>query len=95
MASNSKRIAIVTGANTGLGLHLVKSLYSAGLYETIVMACRSSEKAQKAIDEILVKPATTSPSGTSELEPPSSSSSSLKFIQVRDACGRGIGILIW
>jgi NAD(P)-dependent dehydrogenase (short-subunit alcohol dehydrogenase family) len=44
--------AIVTGSNSGLGLHLVKSLYSTGIYSTIVMACRNVEKAKQAITEI-------------------------------------------
>uniref|UniRef100_A0A914HFT6 DIX domain-containing protein n=1 Tax=Globodera rostochiensis TaxID=31243 RepID=A0A914HFT6_GLORO len=36
----SSGFAIVTGANTGLGLHLVKSLYASGTYASIVLACR-------------------------------------------------------
>uniref|UniRef100_A0A183BUY2 Retinol dehydrogenase 14 n=1 Tax=Globodera pallida TaxID=36090 RepID=A0A183BUY2_GLOPA len=48
----SSGFAIVTGANTGLGLHLVKSLYASGTYASIVLACRSEESAKNAIRQI-------------------------------------------
>uniref|UniRef100_A0A914HHU9 NAD(P)-binding protein n=1 Tax=Globodera rostochiensis TaxID=31243 RepID=A0A914HHU9_GLORO len=48
----SSGFAIVTGANTGLGLHLVKSLYASGTYASIVLACRSEERAKSAIRQI-------------------------------------------
>jgi NADP-dependent 3-hydroxy acid dehydrogenase YdfG len=46
------KFAIITGASSGLGLHLAKHLFPLGVYE-IVLACRSSEKANAAITEII------------------------------------------
>ncbi|MDH3680112.1 MAG: SDR family NAD(P)-dependent oxidoreductase, partial [Acidimicrobiia bacterium] len=45
------RIAVVTGANGGLGLESAKVLAGAGA--DVVMAARSQEKARSAQDEIL------------------------------------------
>ncbi|KAL3087770.1 hypothetical protein niasHT_029534 [Heterodera trifolii] len=52
MASSAAGFAIVTGANTGLGLHFVKSLYASGTYSAIVLACRSEQRAKSAIEQI-------------------------------------------
>lgn len=43
-------IFIVTGANSGIGLELVKALYLGGA--TVYMACRSPERAANAVDEV-------------------------------------------
>ncbi|KAK2010476.1 NAD(P)-binding protein [Colletotrichum eremochloae] len=48
--SEAGRVFIVTGANTGIGLEVAKALYISGA--TIYLACRSPERAAKAIDEI-------------------------------------------
>lgn len=48
--SAAGRVFIVTGANSGIGLELVKVLHLGGA--TIYLACRSSERAAKAIDEV-------------------------------------------
>jgi NAD(P)-dependent dehydrogenase (short-subunit alcohol dehydrogenase family) len=45
------RVAVITGANGGLGLASAKALASAGAH--VVMAARNQEKAQQARDEIL------------------------------------------
>ena len=45
------RIAVVTGANGGLGLETTRELASAGAH--VVMAARNQEKAQAARDEII------------------------------------------
>ena len=42
--------AVVTGANSGLGLHSTRGLAQAGA--TVIMACRNQEKAQQAADAI-------------------------------------------
>jgi NAD(P)-dependent dehydrogenase (short-subunit alcohol dehydrogenase family) len=50
-ATRSKEtIAIVTGSNTGIGLATAKGLAEAGC--TVIMACRSRDKAMQAIEAI-------------------------------------------
>ncbi len=46
----SGRTAMVTGANSGLGLQTAKELARAGA--TVLMACRSREKAERAMESI-------------------------------------------
>ncbi|KAK7710705.1 hypothetical protein SLS64_005608 [Diaporthe eres] len=48
--SASGRVFIVTGANSGIGLELVKALHLGGA--TVYLACRSAERAAKAIEEV-------------------------------------------
>jgi NAD(P)-dependent dehydrogenase (short-subunit alcohol dehydrogenase family) len=48
--SQAGRIAVVTGANSGLGLETAAGLAGAGA--TVVMACRSRDKAQAALAEL-------------------------------------------
>ena len=47
----SGRIALVTGANSGLGLETARAL--AGRGATVLLACRSLAKAEKAREELL------------------------------------------
>jgi NAD(P)-dependent dehydrogenase (short-subunit alcohol dehydrogenase family) len=56
------RVAVVTGANAGLGLETARQLAAAGA--TVVMACRSPERATAARDDI----ASTVPGAALELE---------------------------
>lgn len=44
------RVAIVTGANSGIGFETAKALAEKGA--TVVMACRNLDKAQSAVDQI-------------------------------------------
>jgi protochlorophyllide reductase len=44
------KVALVTGANSGLGLEIAKSLALAG--SAVVLACRSLDKANKAAEDI-------------------------------------------
>ena len=44
------RIAMVTGANSGLGLEIARELSNAGA--TVIVACRNLAKAEKAAEEI-------------------------------------------
>jgi len=53
MPSLQGKIAIVTGANSGLGLYTSIGLAGAGA--TVVMACRDPGKAQKALEEVRQK----------------------------------------
>jgi len=46
-----KKIAIVTGANTGLGLETTKAFVKESM--EVVMACRDLSKAEEAKTEIL------------------------------------------
>lgn len=54
------RVAVVTGANSGLGLQVAKDLAGAGA--RVVMACRNERKAAVAIDDVR----STSPRGSVE-----------------------------
>ncbi|MBU3701971.1 MAG: SDR family NAD(P)-dependent oxidoreductase, partial [Acidimicrobiia bacterium] len=56
----SGRVAVVTGANSGLGLQISIDLAAAGA--RVVMACRNRDKANSAIAEVLA----TGPRGTAE-----------------------------
>lgn len=51
LASQKGRIAVVTGANTGLGYATAKALAGTGM--KVIMACRNLEKAMAARDKIL------------------------------------------
>jgi len=51
--SQKGRVAIVTGANTGLGFETVLALAKTGM--KVIMACRSKDKAEKAKQKILGK----------------------------------------
>jgi protochlorophyllide reductase len=46
------KLAMVTGANTGLGFEITKHLALHGA--TVILACRNTNKAQKAADDITV-----------------------------------------
>jgi NAD(P)-dependent dehydrogenase (short-subunit alcohol dehydrogenase family) len=51
MPSQVGKTVIITGANTGIGFHMVKALASKGA--NVIMACRNLEKANAARTEIL------------------------------------------
>jgi NAD(P)-dependent dehydrogenase (short-subunit alcohol dehydrogenase family) len=56
------RVAIVTGANTGIGLETARMLALRGA--EVVLACRSKEKGQAAVDSIRRE----NPSGSAQVE---------------------------
>lgn len=57
----SGKVAVVTGANGGLGLESARALAAAGTH--VVMAARDQEKARVALDDIL----SSSPNGSLEI----------------------------
>ncbi len=61
MPNQAGRVAVVTGANSGLGLAITEALAHAGAH--VVMACRNLEKAEAARSRI----SATSPRGTTEV----------------------------
>jgi NAD(P)-dependent dehydrogenase (short-subunit alcohol dehydrogenase family) len=50
MPDQSGRVAVVTGANSGLGLVTARELARAGA--TVVLACRNTSKGEQAIDDV-------------------------------------------
>lgn len=48
----SNKFAIITGASSGIGLHLAKKLFATTDY-SIVLACRSKNRAELSINQIL------------------------------------------
>ncbi len=55
----SGRLALITGANSGLGLETARALAARGA--TVVLGCRTPGKAERARRELLAAPATTGP----------------------------------
>jgi len=55
-AAGLKTLAVITGANSGLGLHLAKALYRSGRFTHLVLACRSTEKGAKGVEEVKQQP---------------------------------------
>jgi len=47
---------VITGANSGLGLHLAKALYRSGRFTHLVLACRSKEKGAQGVEEVKQQP---------------------------------------
>ncbi|KAL7072188.1 hypothetical protein ACQ4LE_008679 [Meloidogyne hapla] len=52
MSNTPLKFALITGANSGIGLHLAKSLFASDNFSSIVLACRDEKKANLAIEEI-------------------------------------------
>ncbi|KAF3761250.1 NAD(P)-binding protein [Cryphonectria parasitica EP155] len=70
VARQDGRVFIITGGNSGIGLALVKLLYPKGA--KIYIACRSEERAQAAIKEVLDEYKTASRDDDSTAGPPGS-----------------------
>ncbi|MFI6865858.1 oxidoreductase [Nocardia sp. NPDC050406] len=70
VADQSGRVAVVTGANSGIGLEIARAL--AARNATVVLACRNRERASAARDDILTTAPTANvvvvPLDTSSLE---------------------------
>jgi NAD(P)-dependent dehydrogenase (short-subunit alcohol dehydrogenase family) len=50
--SNNKKTALITGANSGIGLETVRQLSHLG-YKKIILACRTIEKGEQTIKKLL------------------------------------------
>ncbi len=59
----SKKVYIVTGANTGIGFETAKALVK--MNATVIMACRSAERANQAKNDLLKELPQISPSKVS------------------------------
>ena len=46
--TTEERVAIVTGANTGIGLETARSLVQSAQFSTVILACRSNDKGEAA-----------------------------------------------
>jgi carbonyl reductase 1 len=47
-----QRVALVTGANQGIGFHIAKQLVQSGLFGTVVLGCRDAVKGAAAAAEV-------------------------------------------
>jgi len=52
MASPGERVAVVTGANKGIGYHVAQQLLASGKFAHVVLACRDAARGRKAAAEI-------------------------------------------
>lgn len=48
----SSRVAVVTGANKGVGFHIASQLVKSGLFSTVILACRDVERGRAAAMEV-------------------------------------------
>ena len=46
------RVAVVTGANKGIGYHIAQSLVHSGLFGVVVLGCRDPTRGQQAATAI-------------------------------------------
>ena len=46
------RVAVVTGANKGVGYHIAAQLVASRLFGTVILACRHEERGQRAAREV-------------------------------------------
>ena len=63
-----KSIAVVSGANTGIGYETVKALLSSGTYDEIILACRDEAKALEARARLRADVFGTSSSGDDDAD---------------------------
>jgi len=46
------RVAVVTGANKGVGFHIAQQLVTSGMFGTVILACRDQQRGEAAAAEI-------------------------------------------
>ena len=51
-SSDSGRVAVVTGANKGIGYHISLQLASSGLFSNVIIGCRSEERGTNAVKQL-------------------------------------------
>mmetsp|Transcript_6232 Transcript_6232/g.9114 ORF Transcript_6232/g.9114 Transcript_6232/m.9114 type:complete len:291 (-) Transcript_6232:203-1075(-) len=51
-ASSLNRVALVTGANKGIGFFIALQLASSGLFHEVILGCRDSSRGERAVQEI-------------------------------------------
>jgi carbonyl reductase 1 len=51
-AAAARRVAVVTGANKGIGYHIALQLAQSGLFDNVVLACRDRSRAAAALESI-------------------------------------------
>jgi carbonyl reductase 1 len=51
-STQAGRVAVVTGANKGIGYHIALQLGKSGLFETIVLGCRDSTRGVEAVSAL-------------------------------------------
>lgn len=49
---NANRVALVTGANKGIGFFIALQLASSGLFHDVILGCRDAARGQRAVQEI-------------------------------------------
>ena len=52
LSAKSQRVAVVTGANKGVGFHIAEQIVKSGLFGTVILACRDAGRGQAAAKQV-------------------------------------------
>jgi len=58
LSETMSRVAVVTGANKGIGFHIAAGLASSGLFSDVVLGCRDEARGREAVETIASLPGT-------------------------------------